>query len=68
MNLNIVQFMSTNHIVDEIKFMILKNANCQHEIFKSIIMLNEIFFFKFSFSIFVIEYNIHIKKSNENIQ
>jgi hypothetical protein len=37
MNLNIVQYMITMHIINEIKEMIYKNCEKRHEIFKAAI-------------------------------
>jgi hypothetical protein len=69
-NLNIVQFMITMHIINDLKKMTYKNAERRHEIFNNVvnfaILIDQTF--KISFSISIVEYNIHIRKSNENAQ
>jgi hypothetical protein len=69
MNLNIVQFMIIMHTIYDLKKMTYKNAEKRHEIFNvvnrnSAILIDETW--KISFSISIVEYNIHMRESDEN--
>jgi hypothetical protein len=57
------------HTIDDLKKMTYKNVEKRHEIFNvvnSAILIDETL--KISFSISIVEYNIHMKKSDENAQ
>jgi hypothetical protein len=62
-DLNIVQYMITFHIIDEMKTIVYRDANCRKEVLKSVICDE-----KLSFSISIVEYNRHMSESNENAQ
>ena len=65
--MNTVLYLIILHTIDKIKSTIYKNFEHWHDISKSTIyLINETL--KFSFSMSIVEYNIHIKKSNENAQ
>jgi hypothetical protein len=71
MNLNIVQFMIIMHTINDLKKMTYKNVEKRHEIFNvvnrnSAILIDETW--KISFSISIVEYNTHMKESDENAQ
>jgi hypothetical protein len=62
-NNNIVQYMIIIYTVDEMKKMIYRNAKCRNKVLKSMICDE-----KFSFLISIVEYNQHMRESNENAQ
>jgi hypothetical protein len=63
MNLNIVQYMITFHIIDEMKTMIYSHENRRKDVLKSVICDE-----KLSVSTSIVEYNRHMSESNENAQ
>jgi hypothetical protein len=63
-DLNIVQYMITMHTIDKMKEMTYKNSERRHEIFKSALSKDE----KLSFSTSIVEYNTHMRGSDENAQ
>ena len=70
-NLNIVQFMTINHNIDEMKKMIYKSAKRRHEIPSSAIHIAEDedeAIPKLPFPASVVEYNTHMKGSDGNAQ
>jgi hypothetical protein len=56
------------HTIDEMKEMTYKNSKRRHEIFKSTFSKSAKDDEKLSFSISIIEYNTHMKRSDENAQ
>jgi hypothetical protein len=57
------------HTIDDLKKMTYKNAERRHEIFNVVnpaILIDETL--KISFSISIVEYNTHMRRSDENAQ
>jgi glutamyl-tRNA reductase len=57
------------HTIDDLKKMMYKNVERRHEIFNvvnSAILIDETM--KISFSISIVEYNTHMRRSDENAQ
>ncbi len=56
------------HTIDEMKEMTYKSFERRHEIFKSALSKSAKDEEKLSFSISIVEYNTHIRESDENAQ
>ena len=56
------------HIVNEMKTVVYKSHQRRHEIFKSAIICLNDETIKLSFSKVIDDYNLHMKKSNDNVQ
>ncbi len=62
-DLNTVQYMTISHSIDEMKIVVYKNVRCRNEVLKSVIRDG-----KLTFPAPIVEYNQHMRGSNENAQ